>query len=754
MKAVTIFLLSVLFFSMQSLAIEKPSSCKNVNLSPFINSNLPPESAPEKVYKLAEIQNEVLESLESSESTACYVDFYQKVIGESGDYWGERLAKSGCELNEQGDISGNCPDREQAQKSLDQLNKLDGELREKVKLRLKESRKARDQAAGDSGGDQQCGVDSRDPIAVLQEAKESMCCGSKDDGGGVVRAVIKGTSYNACLGKIRPTDQKFFSGSGLADCLGNAVKAAAETLWQSISSIVQLPGELWAARSQIWSLMTNADARAQFTRALMQQFKAFFSDRVDAFNMCFNEYEKAQYVCNVGGRIVATAALPQTIGAFLGLATKPVGTAARAITQILEKTPEGNSILGELSKVNEAAAKGLQAAGAAAKRAADAADELTFGTASKTAKAAAATGRAIGRPISLIAEKFAAKIENSATFQKLFVTSFKAEKAAMGQALQIVASNADDIPTGSPAVLQIESNREISQLSPPVESPNLSAPEVALTANQNINSNASAGTKSNTNETVTAKRHSPLILREDDPPRYMRELATSQTRTSPLRPLPGRSLDAREEKLKGEIVSASPIGYNEKKSKVQPQKVQFQDGTVGVWKPHEEVWHSNYRAEVLAYEIDRRLEIGIVPPTVERVYNGKKGSVQLFVESKRGAKPLESERDKQYFLDYIIDNRDRHKDNFLVTEDGKIVSIDNAISFTGHGYNGRSLKSILPQLKRFVETPEGQKIIENMRGALKDNEFQNTLVDYLGKGDARRTIERMQFMIQLADSTP
>ena len=435
MKRIFSNLIFILLFSLcWSLVVQaKPASCKNVNLDRFMHTGQVDAAIPEKIYRFNDIRAELLRSFDTGVNTQCYVDFYKSSLSEVGDYWGSRLAQAGCQVSAAGEITGTCPEGDEARKSVQYFKNLDREVRTKISKRLAESREARDQARAVANNGE-CATSRNAPEKSLEATKDVMCCGTENNSAGVVRAVLPGTNYNSCVGKIRPTTQQFFSGSGLADCLGNAVKAAAQMLWDSLSSIIKLPGELWAARTQIWQLLTSQKARAEFASALMQQFKNFFEEQSTAFNMCFNDYEKAQYVCRVGGQIIATAALPQTIGAFLGLATKPVGAAARAITQILQKSPNGSSILGNMSKANEAAARGLQAATSAAKKAGATVDNLTGGAAGATVRGTAAATKAVGRPISILAEKLAASIENSATFQRMFVNSFRAEKTAMGSA--------------------------------------------------------------------------------------------------------------------------------------------------------------------------------------------------------------------------------------------------------------------------------------------------------------------------------
>jgi hypothetical protein len=105
-------------------------------------------------------------------------------------------------------------------------------------------------------------------------------------------------------------------------------------------------------------------------------------------------------------------------------------------------------------------------------------------------------------------------------------------------------------------------------------------------------------------------------------------------------------------------------------------------------------FQDSWRTEIAAYELDKLLGLGMVPATVERTYNGKKGSLQFWVttkmsEAERVQKKLQPpsrfEWDEQVarirLFDNLIYNTDRHLNNLLITEDWKIRLIDHSRSF-------------------------------------------------------------------------
>jgi len=128
----------------------------------------------------------------------------------------------------------------------------------------------------------------------------------------------------------------------------------------------------------------------------------------------------------------------------------------------------------------------------------------------------------------------------------------------------------------------------------------------------------------------------------------------------------------------------------------------------GVWKtidegpvPSKELdrgvevqFQDSWRTEIAAYELDKLLDFGMVPATVERVIDGKHGSMQFFVDSvmtegdrvKKKVNPPNPVYWNQQVArirlwDNLIYNTDRNLGNLLVTSDWKIRVIDHSRTF-------------------------------------------------------------------------
>jgi len=181
--------------------------------------------------------------------------------------------------------------------------------------------------------------------------------------------------------------------------------------------------------------------------------------------------------------------------------------------------------------------------------------------------------------------------------------------------------------------------------------------------------------------------------------------------------------------------------------------VTLEGGLTGVWKPHEEVWASNYRAEVLAYELSELFAYERVPITVKRQEHGQVGSIQLFRESIKGGELAEFELYMQSLFDFIIDQRDRYSRNYLVSLEKTIVSIDNGVGLSGKGGSYLpDLEKILQGLPAFRATEKGKKFLDNVRKYAASRPLKEEVSAYLGAEEAQNLLDRMQFIIKYIDS--
>ncbi len=103
-----------------------------------------------------------------------------------------------------------------------------------------------------------------------------------------------------------------------------------------------------------------------------------------------------------------------------------------------------------------------------------------------------------------------------------------------------------------------------------------------------------------------------------------------------------------------------------------------------------------WKGEIAAYRLSRALGLNMVPPTVEREFQGNRGSCQMWIESWNtletiirkkisapGIKALYLNRELclQRAFDNLIYNVDRHQRNYLIEEDWRMILIDHSRSF-------------------------------------------------------------------------
>lgn len=150
--------------------------------------------------------------------------------------------------------------------------------------------------------------------------------------------------------------------------------------------------------------------------------------------------------------------------------------------------------------------------------------------------------------------------------------------------------------------------------------------------------------------------------------------------------------------LTAEIVKSEPIG----EGVTAPQRLTLRKGDVekkAAWKnPNSKPngVFDNWKCEIAAYRLDKLLGLNAIPSVVEREFQGKKGCLSLWAESKTSLlKMMEAgesfpeavlERtDKMKYIarlwDCLIANADRTQQNILFTDDWRTILIDHSRAF-------------------------------------------------------------------------
>jgi hypothetical protein len=120
-------------------------------------------------------------------------------------------------------------------------------------------------------------------------------------------------------------------------------------------------------------------------------------------------------------------------------------------------------------------------------------------------------------------------------------------------------------------------------------------------------------------------------------------------------------------------------------------------GPVGsvAWKPLRpglyRGFQESYKSEIAAYEMDKLLQLHMVPPTVERKIDGITGAVIMWLDNMRMWRDLKSRKPgtrqwnaqmvRMKMFDALIGNIDRNAGNILVDESWTVYLIDHSRAF-------------------------------------------------------------------------
>ena len=161
-------------------------------------------------------------------------------------------------------------------------------------------------------------------------------------------------------------------------------------------------------------------------------------------------------------------------------------------------------------------------------------------------------------------------------------------------------------------------------------------------------------------------------------------------------------------------------------------------------------FRESYLNQVAAYELNRLLGMRRVPPTVLRKVDGKKGSVQFWIEnacnerdrSESDLQPTDpsaivlANHDMRVF-DNLINNIDRNWTNILYDSDWNLWYIDHTRAF-GRDGELRDTK----RLQRIC-----RPLWENLQ-SLDDSLVFKTLKPYMGKMEMKRLLDRRDKIIK------
>ena len=159
------------------------------------------------------------------------------------------------------------------------------------------------------------------------------------------------------------------------------------------------------------------------------------------------------------------------------------------------------------------------------------------------------------------------------------------------------------------------------------------------------------------------------------------------------------------------------------------------------------------RFECAAYELSKLLGLDTVPPAVERKIQGKKGTLQAWVENVTTEKALRKttdvppsgginrwrwimQRQNIYIFDNLIYNEDRNLGNILIEPDWKLWMIDHTRAF-------RRWKELMnPEQVQFAERSLWEKL-----QTLDETEVRAKLKNFMNPAEMNGLIERTSLLV-------
>jgi hypothetical protein len=225
-----------------------------------------------------------------------------------------------------------------------------------------------------------------------------------------------------------------------------------------------------------------------------------------------------------------------------------------------------------------------------------------------------------------------------------------------------------------------------------------------------------------------------------------------------------------EKFLEESKITESSQPLNPREAVTEPWRLKLEkDGIVkyGWWKNVEgrpKGYLDEWKWEIAAYRLDKLLELNIVPPYVEKRFQGDRGVISLEAEymmkySEKQEKDIKCPRryviayNKATYLmrawDNLIANDDRNDDDILITEDWRLILIDHSRAF-------RTSKKFT---KKLIKTGKGDKepirmlpriFVENLKELTFDM-IKNATGEYLKDKEINAVLIRRDLLLQEID---
>lgn len=221
---------------------------------------------------------------------------------------------------------------------------------------------------------------------------------------------------------------------------------------------------------------------------------------------------------------------------------------------------------------------------------------------------------------------------------------------------------------------------------------------------------------------------------------------------------------------KAKVIERKKLG----KGITNPDKVTLElDGVVrhAIYKRIDKQ-HDSWRNEVGAYELDKLLGLGMVPPTVKRSIGGRRGCLQLWVTGTvmfeyDGEFPdMDRWREQvsvMWLFDDLIANIDRHLNNAMVSPDHRLMLIDNSKTFryekklindlnaTGTGTHARFWGVDYDENRERYNTRYPPELVERLR-ALSEDDLKRAIKKVIWGQNRKLVAKRLELILERIES--
>lgn len=161
-------------------------------------------------------------------------------------------------------------------------------------------------------------------------------------------------------------------------------------------------------------------------------------------------------------------------------------------------------------------------------------------------------------------------------------------------------------------------------------------------------------------------------------------------------------------------------------------------------------FRDSWRYNVAAYRLDRLIDLGMIPPSIERAYNGKNGSFTWWVddvimdEGQRLKTKAESPSPRRWneqmwhvrMFDQLIYNVDRNLGNLLIDKDWTIWMIDHTRAFR-----------LFSELKSRANLARCDRRVFERLKALDKETLTRTMEDYLTPQEMAALLKRRDVIV-------